>query len=268
MHPRVSVSAISTFTWDLPTDLAFYARAGITNVGISVAKLERHGWDDGAARVVDAGLRVTNLIGLGPFDLAASDRWGAQQERLVRALAVAARIGAECLVFTTGPAGPLPWDEAADALADAMAPVLAEAVAVGVPFAIEHTNSLRVDVGFVHTLTDAIDLARRLGTGVCMEINACWAERGLADTVRDGVDVLRLVQVSDYAVGTLSTPNRLVPGDGDVPLPRIVGDVLAAGYPGCFDLELIGPAIDEEGYETAVPRAVARLTELLDAVTS
>ena len=71
MHPRVSVSAISTFTWDLPTDLAFYARAGITNVGISVAKLERHGWDDGAARVVDAGLRVTNLIGLGPFDLAA-----------------------------------------------------------------------------------------------------------------------------------------------------------------------------------------------------
>ena len=50
MHPRVSVSAISTFTWDLPDDLAFYARAGITNVGISVAKLEQHGWDDGAAR--------------------------------------------------------------------------------------------------------------------------------------------------------------------------------------------------------------------------
>ena len=35
--------------------------------------------------------------------------------------------------------------------------------------------------GFVHTLRDAIDLARRLDTGVCMELNACWAERGLAD---------------------------------------------------------------------------------------
>ena len=265
MHERVSVSAISTFTWDLPTDLAFYARTGITTVGISVAKLERHGWDDAAARVVDAGLRVTNLIGLGPFHLAAPDRWSAQQDRLVRALDVAQRIGAECLVFTTGPAGPLPWAEAADALEAAMAPVLAEAAAVGVPFAIEHTNPLRVDVGFVHTLADAIDLARRLGTGVCMEINACWAERDLAATVHAGVDTLRLVQVSDFAVGTLSTPNRLVPGDGDVPLARIIGDVLSAGYGGSFDLELIGPAIEAEGYETALPRAVAATTALLHA---
>ena len=156
---------------------------------------------------------------------------------------------AECLVFTTGPAGPLPWEAAADALESALAPVLAEAAAPRRPFAIEHTNSLRVDVGFVHTLHDAIDLARRLGTGVCMEINACWAERDLATTIRDGVDALRLVQVSDFEVGTLSTPNRLVPGDGDIPLARIIGDVLAAGYRGCFDLELIGPAIDAEGYE-------------------
>jgi sugar phosphate isomerase/epimerase len=265
MNPRVSVSAISTFDWSLTEDLAFYARTGITNVGISVAKLERHGWDDGAARVVDAGLRVTNLIGLGPFHLAEPARWPAQQERLVRALAVASQVGAECLVFTTGPAGPLPWDEAADALTAAMAPVLAEARSRDVPFAIEHTNPLRVDVGFVHTLRDAIDLARRLGTGVCMEINACWAERDLAATVRDGFDTLALVQVSDYAVGTLTTPARLVPGDGDIPLARIVGEVLAAGYSGCFDLELIGPAITAEGYERAIARAVGRLGALLTA---
>ena len=213
--------------------------------------------------MLDAGVRVTNLIGLGPFRLAEPDGWGRQQERLVRALDVAARVQAECLVFTTGPAGPLPWDEAADALAVAMAPVLREAAARNVRFAIEHTNPLRVDVGFVHTLADAVDLARRLGTGVCMEINACWAERGLAATVAGGVDTLALVQVSDFAVGTLSTPHRLVPGDGDIPLARIVGEVLAAGYAGCFDLELIGPAIDAEGYDAAVPRAVGALSTVL-----
>lgn len=264
MHPRVSVSAISTFSWSLAQDLAFYDRAGVTNAGISVAKLERHGWDDGAARVADARLRVTNLIGLGPFELARPERWAEQQDRLARALDVATRVRAECVVFTTGPAGPLPWDEAADALAVAMGPVLADARARGVPFAIEHTNPLRVDVGFVHTLRDAVDLGRRLGTGVCMEINACWSERGLATTVQRDVDALRLVQVSDYAVGTLSTPARLVPGDGDIPLGRILAGVLAAGYTGCFDLELIGPAIEAEGYEAAVTRAVDRLGTLLD----
>ena len=169
-------------------------------------------------------------------------------------------------MFTTGPAGPLPWEEAADALEAALAPVLAEARSRGVPFAIEHTNSLRVDVGFVHTLADAIDLARRLDAGVCMEVNACWAERGLADTITAGADRLRLVQVSDFAVGTLSTPNRLVPGDGDIPLERILGQVLAAGYDGCFDLELIGPRIDEEGYDPACRRSIDRLTEMLDVL--
>ena len=98
-----------------------------------------------------------------------------------------------------------------------------------------------------------------------MEINACWAERDLASTVRSGVDTLRLVQVSDFAVGTLSTPNRLVPGDGDIPLDRILRAVLDAGYAGVFDLELIGPAIDAEGYEAAVPRAVEATGALLRA---
>ena len=265
MHPRVSLSAISTFSWELDADLAFYADTGITNVGISVAKLERFGWEEGTRRVVDAGLRVTNLIGLGPFHLAEPDRWGAQRERVVRALDTATEVGAECLVFTTGPAGPLPWEEAADALEAALAPVL-PARSRGVPFAIEHTNSLRVDVGFVHTLADAIDLARRLDAGVCMEVNACWAERGLADTITGGADRLRLVQVSDFAVGTLSTPNRLVPGDGDIPLERILGQVLAADYQGCFDLELIGPRIDEEGYDSACRRSIDRLTEMLEVL--
>jgi sugar phosphate isomerase/epimerase len=123
---------------------------------------------------------------------------------------------------------------------------------------------LRVDVGFVHTLRDVVDLARRLGTGVCMEVNACWAERGLAETIAAGVDVIALVQVSDYAIGTRSTPDRLVPGDGDIPLERILRTVLDAGYRGVFDLELIGPRIDEEGYDAAVPRAVAQLSSLLE----
>jgi sugar phosphate isomerase/epimerase len=141
-----------------------------------------------------------------------------------------------------------------------------EARALGIPFAVEHTNSLRVDVGFVHSLRDVVGLARRLGTGVCMEINACWAERGLADTIAASVDVIRLVQVSDFSVGTLATPDRRVPGDGDIPLERILGQVLAAGYGGVFDLELIGPKIDSEGYDSAVPRAVGALGSLLGAL--
>ena len=197
MHQRVCVSAISTFNLGLDEDLAFWDRHHLGTVGVSVAKLERFGWEAGTKLVTDAvdrGLRVANLIGLGPFDLANPASWPKQQDRLVHSLDTAVAVGAECMVFTTGRFAPLTWEKAADNLETALAPVLREAKTRGVPFAIEHTNSLRVDVGFVHTLKDAIDLARRLDAGVCMEINACWAERALEATIRDGIDRIRLVQ--------------------------------------------------------------------------
>ena len=264
MHARVSVSAICTFNWPLDQDLAFYDEAGITNVGVSVAKLEAFGFDEGVTRVVDAGLRVDDLIGLRSFDLAAPGRWDEQRSRLVRCIDAAVTLGARSMVFTTGPAGTLTWEEAADRLVEALGNVLDYSREQGVRFAIEHTNSLRVDVGFVHTLADVMDLARRLDAGVCMETNACWAERGLGETVRARADRLALVQVSDYKVGTHSTPNRFVPGDGVIPFPRILGQVLEAGYQGVFDLELIGPAIEHEGYASSVRRSVDALGAILD----
>lgn len=264
MHPRVSLSAISSFKWTLDEDLAFYERAGITAIGASLAKLEAAGVEDGARRLRDVGVRVTNLIGLGPFRLDDPKQWTSQRDRLGRALDAAESLQAECMILTTGPSGQLPWEDAADALETALAPVIEDSHARGIPFGLEHTNSLRADVGFVHSLKDCVDVARRLGIGVCVETNACWAERGLADTIRDGVDTFRIVQVSDYSIGTTSTPNRRVPGDGDIPFERILGQILAAGYAGAFDLELIGPAIDEEGYEQACTRAVQNLGDLLE----
>ncbi len=229
-------------------DLAFYAEVGITDVGVALRKLR--GPDDEAA-LAAASLQVVDVIGVG-------------SSQVGEGIAVAQRLGAPLVVLTTGPADSARWEEAADTFAATMAPLVAAAEDAGVALVLEHTNSLRADVGFVHTLRDAVDLARRVGLGVCVEVNACWGERGLAATLRDGADVLALVQVSDYAVGTTSTPDRLVPGDGDIPLRRILGDVLAAGYAGPFELELVGPRIDAEGYASAITRSVEALSRLLD----
>ena len=260
VHPRVCVSGISSWNQSLTDDLAMYAELGVHTVGAALRKLEDEG---AAARLAGSGLRIGNVIGVGPFRLDDPSSWAPQQERVRDALGLASWLGAPHLVLTTGPAGALEWDAAADAFSAALAPVLASAPP-GVQVCIEHTNSLRVDVGFVHTLRDALDLARRLDVLVCMEINACWAERDLALTIADGIDRIGVVQVSDYAVGTLSTPNRLVPGDGDIPLARIIGQVLGAGYEGLFDLELVGPRIEEEGYPSAIGRSAARLSKILE----
>jgi len=257
MHPRLSVSAVSSWQWSLDEDLRFWDEAGIDHVGLSFRKLEEAGVDDAVRRISDAGLRVSNLVELGWWDLADRATWRPQQERLERAIDVAAAFDA-CIVLTTGPAGPLDWDEAAAALAEALAPLERDVV-----IAIEPTSALRLDLSFVTTLRDGVDLARDLGLAVCMEVNSCFAERGLTTTITTSLDVLHHVQVSDFVIGSLSTPDRAVPGDGDIPLERIVVALLESGYEGAFELELVGPRIEAEGYASAITRSVAYLDGLL-----
>ena len=72
-----------------------------------------------------------------------------------------------------------------------------------------------------------------------------------------------LVQVSDYVLGDRTTPCRAVPGDGAMPLERLLGDVQDAGYRGLFDLELVGPRIEAEGARAASRRAADYLSNLL-----
>jgi sugar phosphate isomerase/epimerase len=72
-----------------------------------------------------------------------------------------------------------------------------------------------------------------------------------------------LVQASDYVLGDRTAPCRAVPGDGTIPLERLLGDILDAGYTGVFDLELVGPRIETEGNRAATLRAAERLSEIL-----
>lgn len=263
MHPRLSVSAVSSWRWSLDEDLAFWGEAGIDHVGLSFRKLTDVGLDRGIGRVRDAGLRVTNIVELGWCSLASRETWQAHQDALLAAVGAAASIGG-CLVLTTGPAHPLEWDAAADALGELLEPVMAEAATRAVALTVEPTSPLRLDLSFVTTFRDGVDLARRVGVGLCMEINSCFAERDLVRQIKQAKDVLAHVQVSDFVVGSLCTPDRAVPGDGDIPLARILRTVLETGYAGAFEMELVGPRIEDEGYAAAIQRGIAHLDGVLD----
>ena len=255
VHPQLSVSAVSSHRWTLDEDLAFWATSGIDHVGLSLRKLEVAGIDDACVRIADAGLRVSNVVELGWWDLTDPGTWPRQQGRLVAAVDVASRLGG-CLVLTTGPALGLEWEDAVATLDRAIDPVRTYADSAGVLLTIEPTSALRLDLSFCTTLRDGVDLARALGTGLCVECNSVFAERGLVAVLAGATDVLAHVQVSDFVVGSLTSPDRAVPGDGDIPLERLIGAIQDLGYSGCYEIEMVGPRIEAEGYASAVTRAV------------
>jgi sugar phosphate isomerase/epimerase len=159
----------------------------------------------------------------------------------------------------------LSWEEAARRSREHVEGLCADARRLGVRLALEPVSQLRMDLCFLHSFHDALDFADTIGApevGVVLELNNAWIERGLDANLRTRTDRIAVVQVSDFKVGTLRASERVMIGDGDIPLARLVGTLHAAGYAGWYDIELLGPAIEAEGYEAVVPRAMARFREL------
>jgi len=249
-HPRISVNELCSLFQSFDDDLAMWRTLGVRQVGLISPKLEQVGWDTAQRRVDEAGLRVSTL---------------SVEERVVsESLRFAASVGADSVYITSGGVGALPWDEAAAAFCARIAPHAALAGELGVRLAVEPTRPIRADLSFVFCMRDAFELARAAGIGVVLDLYSCWHEHELEPLVRRNLDALALVQICDFSLEPHGTPNRSVIGDGDIPLEQLFGMLLDAGYAGVFDLEILGPRIQQEGYSSAIARSLERTSEILE----
>ena len=263
---RVSMSQITTRGWSFERDVAVFAAAGVDGIGISIAKLDACGKSRAAHLLREVRLPVSCLTSSGFFPLGDEDGERAALARVREHLQVAAELDAACLLVLTGGSPRLEWERAAARARPLLEALVVDAERARVRLAIEPTSQLRMDLSFLHTFDEALDFVDAIGSpwlGVVLELNNAWIERRLYDNIRTRTDRIALVQVSDFKVGTLAANERVVPGDGDIPLGGIMRALAAAGYDGWYDIELLGSAIEQEGYAAAVPRALARERALL-----
>lgn len=263
VHPRIALNTMCLPGSPLEQDIDFALANGYSRISIDPSKMEAAGWDAGTDLVLKSGLEVATVVNSGWFTLDDPSTWPATQAKQAELLDRAAALGAKTVYGITGPAGTLEWSDAAKAYAEAVAPTAARASELGIALAIEPTIPLRININMALNLRDAVELAELAGVWVCNDLYGCMGEAHLKETIQGSVGSTALVQVCDFVFGTLNTPNRAVPGDGDLHLKQILGWMVDAGYQGAFDLELNGPRIDEEGYYPAAIRGAHALSELL-----
>lgn len=265
MHDRISVNNLCFPGVPLATDVERWRSLEARQVSTSTMKMRAEGWDQSVALLRGSGFRFATMV--HPFmtlhRLDEDDKIESARSELSRTLAAAQEISAQTVYMTTGGRGALTWEEAAQRFCAAVAPCAAEARQAGVELLIEPAPALYTDLHLVHTLRDTVFLAEQAGIGVCMDIFSCWTEPALRETIQRATKRCHLVQVSDYVLGDRALSCRAVPGDGAIPLERIIGWILEGGFEGAFDLELIGPRIDKEGHYDAVRRTCERLGEML-----
>jgi sugar phosphate isomerase/epimerase len=267
-HPRLSVSALSSFRWTFEEDLALWRDLGVGWAGLIGQKLAPD-VDGNLARLADAGIRISTVIAAG-FDLNAPESWDQTRQGLHRWIDAVAQHGGWSLYITPGKTTFAPWSEVLDTFAEAVDPSSAYAKAKGVRLAIE--PSLRTDVSFVNTIRDSIDVCERTGIGAVVDFGNCWMERDFREVLLRAAPHIALVQVGDVPVGTVNRPGsppaggRVPFGEGDLPLARMLRDVKDTGYAGPLELELPGSLGETEGYEPVIRRAVEKASRLFAEV--
>ena len=266
MHERLSVHAVC-FPGATLSELAGFCRElGARRVSLVSDVLLKEGLPAAqeALRTNNCSVEsITHVFLPGRHLELREESWRDARDTLTRLIHDAKSLHARSIYMLTGGHGSLAWEEAAQAFRAALAPCVMQAKAAGIPLMIENSAPLYADVHIAHTLRDAVTLAELADVGVCIDLFACWTEAGLRESIERAMPRCNLVQVCDYVYGDRSLPSRAVPGDGAIPVKRIVQWMLDAGYTGTFDIELIGPRIDAEGRVAAVRRAAENLGGIL-----
>jgi sugar phosphate isomerase/epimerase len=263
LHPRVAVSGLCFPDLSAVESVGALGALGVTKTSMTSAKL----LESGTRAVIDAcwknAVEVVTTTALARFSLSPGADVSAQLHRAREDIARAAAVGATSVYTLTGPRAYADWADNVDAYARLVGDLADYAAARNVALAVEPASWLYADFSFVHSFHDSVAFARCAGMQVCLDIFHVWAESELRQDIKDHIDLVRHVQISDMQRGARSLPCRAVPGDGDVPIRAIVRWLLDAGYAGVFDLELSGPSIDELGHHEAARRSAVWLDALL-----
>ncbi|VWX51839.1 sugar phosphate isomerase/epimerase [Novosphingobium sp. 9U] len=260
VHPRVSVSLISAGRWPLAQSLEYLASLGVGAISVTGSQLAAGA--EAVSQILASGMQV---VSVGTGGLSLIDTPELTLDRLTPVIEAAADLGSPCAFAPSGPTPALmPSDDGFARLIACLPTADAAARERGVRLAIENSSIATRQLGFVHTLADACWLAEEADVGVVVELQNCWYERGLPRLFATHHDRFAIVNVSDFLLGEELKFNRRVPGDGSIPLEWLLAHLLDAGYGGYFDLEYLGPAIEQEGYASAIARGVTWLSERLE----
>jgi sugar phosphate isomerase/epimerase len=239
----------------------------VTFYGAPLSELQTYWADLGVARlsILDGQLpEAAKLLSDNNYTVEAVYHLFAEAGALQQVIDAAADVGARTVYMLTGGRADLTWRHAAERFSEQVAPCVEHARQAGVALAIENASALYADLHFAHTLRDTVTLAEMSGLDICVDIFHCWAEGDVEEMLQRALPRTRLIQLSDYVLGDRSLPGRAVPGDGTIPIESLVAQALAGGYADGFDLELIGPRIEQEGRLESARRACDVISAMLD----
>lgn len=253
---RVSISELSMMRWDLATEVEALSSLGFGGVSLWRTKLSDVGVAEARRLLRRRGIRVSSLQWAGGFTGSDGRTFRESVDDAWDAVRTAAALGCGVLVVHPGCRGGHTLGHAHRLLCEAMERLAPAALDRGVRLAIQpfHPASA-AGCGFLTRVSTALEWIDRFdhpGVGLALDLWQFGGEPGLVGLLPDLVDRLAVVKLADREGCPAADRERLPPGEGSLPLESLVGTLVARGYRGWCEYEVVGEAVEAGGYRQAL----------------
>jgi sugar phosphate isomerase/epimerase len=271
---HVAMSEVTTSHWTVEQDVRAYARHGYAGIELWLNKLAGKGarYDvlpEGevpnsevealASELARAQLQPCSIICAGGFTAPERERWLGRVQHLRWALRLAGRVGARVLVVVPGDLCGAPRATAIRRTVDALAEGLEDAHRYGVDIAVEPLRPVHTD--FVNTIPDAVEIVEVLDDercGLCIDTYQVWRGEKEREVVIGEIGAsapwAKHVQVADSRAVPTSKEDRLVPGEGVLPLGAMLRPLVEKGYAGWMAVEIMSRDLWNADYDELLER--------------
>jgi len=251
--PRFSISEFTTLRASFAADVAAYAAVGASGIGVCEFKLG----DGDEARLSASGLRANVCVPAVPSILPLPLLPGPEDpdERitaLCESVRRLAKLDPVAVMFLTGP-GP----EGRNVVVEGIKRLAEASDEAGVVLAIEPFHpSQRDTFSFVNSIDEARTLLAEADADAVRLLFDTWHlgdAAGIEEQISEHAGSFASVHVADRREPTRNDFDRLVPGDGVLPLPQLLSAIDRAGYDGFYEAEIFS---DDGSFGQALPDAL------------
>lgn len=256
---RLSINELTTWRWQFDEDVARYAAEGIKAIGVSRGKLSDYGEEKGIELLRNAGLEVSNLLFVGGFTGCDGNTIADRVADAAAAIRLCAELGTRCLVVYTGGRTLHTFGHARRLVRDALRSLAPLAEEHGVSLALEPMRAdCAADCSLLHTVDDALEMIAQVDSPsikLALDTYHLGLDGNLENRLPEVAPHTAIVHVGDGRHPQDGEQDRCVLGEGEVPLAEIVRGLLAEGYDGHFDIELMGVDIERSDYFDVIRRS-------------
>ncbi|HWL08920.1 MAG TPA: sugar phosphate isomerase/epimerase family protein [Planctomicrobium sp.] len=239
---RMAINQLTTLRNCLATDLTEYQRFGIPAIGLSWRKIQKYGIRRSLRKVQQSGVPVSSVGWIGGF----TGEHGHSLCELIadarRVIRFAGQVRAGTVTVITGPQAGHIRSHAFRITAEALTELSDLAATYDVVLAVQPMHALfSRNWSFLNTIDDTLQLMDRVNhpqLQMAFGTYHLWSEPNLMQRLEEIASRIRLVSLADWGPAPRHENDRLLPGNGHLPLTDLILALENNGFFGWYEMDV------------------------------